>query len=133
MALPIYLAMTASEYARCPSLPENPGWMACHFSSYGTGLSNIPDQFPAGGILMVNDRIPPACHSSQLIVQQLLQAVEKLSPRAIVLDFDNTLVPYTTDVPTAEVKNWLVGLKQAGFAVCIVSNSHNSRVCQRSI
>lgn len=46
----------------------------------------------------------------------------------VMLDFDNTLVPYTTDVPTAEVKNWLVGLKQAGFAVCIVSNSHNSRV-----
>lgn len=93
MALPIYLAMTASEYARCPSLPENPGWMACHFSSYGTGLSNIPDQFPVGGILMVNDRIPPACHSSQLIVQQLLQAVEKLSPRAIVLDFQRPYEP----------------------------------------
>ena len=46
----------------------------------------------------------------------------------VMLDFDNTLVPYTTDVPTAEVKSWLGGLKQAGFIVCIVSNSHNSRV-----
>lgn len=93
MALPIYLAMTASEYARCPSVPENPGWMACHFSSYGRGLSNIPDHFPAGGILMVNDRIPPACHSSELVVQQLLEAVEHFSPRAIVLDFQRPFDP----------------------------------------
>ena len=48
--------------------------------------------------------------------------------RLVMLDFDNTLVPYTTDVPTAKVKSWLGGLKQAGFVVCVVSNSHNSRV-----
>ena len=48
--------------------------------------------------------------------------------RLVMLDFDNTLVPYTTDIPTLEVKNWLDALKESDLAVCIVSNSHNSRV-----
>ena len=25
----------------------------------------------------------------------------------LMLDFDNTIVPYTTNIPTQEVKNWL--------------------------
>lgn len=48
--------------------------------------------------------------------------------RLVMLDFDNTLVPYTTDIPTLEVKNWLEELKKSGLNLCIVSNSHNSRV-----
>lgn len=98
MALPVYLAMTAFEYEHCPSPPKNPGWMACHFSSYGEGLSNIPQQFPQGGIVMVNDQIPPACHSSDLIVQQLLQTVENFSPRAIVLDFQRPFQQLLRDI-----------------------------------
>lgn len=46
----------------------------------------------------------------------------------VMLDFDNTLVPYTTDVPTQRVLDWLNSLKSAGFSVCVVSNSRNSRV-----
>ncbi len=87
MALPIYLAMTAWEYENCPTLPEHPAWMACHFSSYGAGLSNIPEAFPKGGLLMVNDRIPPAGHCPDLVAQQLLQAVDSLSPKVVILDF----------------------------------------------
>lgn len=48
--------------------------------------------------------------------------------RLLMLDFDNTLVPYTTDVPAESVKNWLETMKNTDLTVCIVSNSHNSRV-----
>ena len=48
--------------------------------------------------------------------------------RLLMLDFDNTIVPYTTNIPTEEVKNWLEQMKQSDLAVCVVSNSHNSRV-----
>ncbi len=48
--------------------------------------------------------------------------------RLLMLDFDNTIVPYTTNIPTEEVKNWLEQMKQSSLAVCVVSNSHNSRV-----
>lgn len=48
--------------------------------------------------------------------------------RLLMLDFDNTIVPYTTNVPTAEMDAWLRRIKQTDITVCIVSNSHSGRV-----
>ena len=46
----------------------------------------------------------------------------------LLLDFDNTVVPYTTDVPTAQTEQWFSEMKQAGIALCMVSNSKKPRV-----
>ena len=46
----------------------------------------------------------------------------------LMLDFDNTIVPYTTSVPTEQMAKWLYTIKGSGIKVCIVSNSHNDRV-----
>ena len=46
----------------------------------------------------------------------------------LMLDFDNTIVPYTTDVPTAAVSQWLGQMQKSGLTVCVVSNSRNDRV-----
>ena len=54
--------------------------------------------------------------------------------RLLMLDFDNTIIPYTTNEPAAEVAQWLEGIKTAGIPVCVVSNSRNHRVpefCRR--
>ena len=48
--------------------------------------------------------------------------------RLVMLDFDNTLVPYTAQHPTEPVLAWLESLQQAGLTVCIVSNSRKQRV-----
>ncbi len=48
--------------------------------------------------------------------------------RLVMLDFDNTIVPYTTDIPTQPVKEWLRKMQESDLTVCVVSNSHNSRV-----
>ena len=48
--------------------------------------------------------------------------------RLLMLDFDNTIVPYTTCVPTEAVLNWLNEMAQSDITLCIVSNSHNDRV-----
>ena len=49
--------------------------------------------------------------------------------RLLMLDFDNTIVPYTTTVPTEEMEAWLRQMNALeDIAVCIVSNSHNDRV-----
>lgn len=48
--------------------------------------------------------------------------------RLLMMDFDNTIVPYTTDVPTAEMEGWLDRMKRSDIRLCIVSNSHNDRV-----
>lgn len=49
--------------------------------------------------------------------------------RLLMLDFDNTIVPYTTTVPTVEMERWLEEMnKLPDIKLCIVSNSHNDRV-----
>ena len=47
----------------------------------------------------------------------------------LMLDFDNTIVPYTTTVPTEEMETWLAEMNALeDIKLCIVSNSHNDRV-----
>ena len=49
--------------------------------------------------------------------------------RLLMLDFDNTIVPYTTNVPTPEMTAWLDDMNNLeGIQLCIVSNSHKDRV-----
>ena len=49
--------------------------------------------------------------------------------KLLMLDFDNTIVPYTTTVPTGEMENWLKTMNELpDIQLCIVSNSHNDRV-----
>ena len=49
--------------------------------------------------------------------------------KLLMLDFDNTIVPYTTTVPTEEMENWLKEMNALpDIQLCIVSNSHNDRV-----
>ena len=56
------------------------------------------------------------------------QLLQQRGIALLMLDFDNTIVPYTTDVPTAEMTAWLNRMKQTDITVCIVSNSHKQRV-----
>ena len=51
-----------------------------------------------------------------------------LDIRLLMLDFDNTLVPYTTDRPSPQVVGWLQEMKEAGIRLCVVSNSRKDRV-----
>lgn len=48
--------------------------------------------------------------------------------RLLMLDFDNTLVPYTTDLPTEAVERWLEKLRHSEVRLCVVSNSRKPRV-----
>ena len=48
--------------------------------------------------------------------------------RLLMLDFDNTIVPYTTNVPTEAVERWLRQLLESDITVCVVSNSKRDRV-----
>ena len=46
----------------------------------------------------------------------------------LMLDFDNTIVPYTTSVPTADMELWIKCMIRVGVKLCVVSNSHKDRV-----
>ena len=48
--------------------------------------------------------------------------------RLLMMDFDNTIVPYTTDVPTEKMADWLRNMLESDILLCVVSNSHNDRV-----
>lgn len=90
MALPFYLAMTAGELQEKESLPRHLAYMACHFSPYGTGLTNFPKELPADSILIVNDRTPLRGHDPELIVRQLTEMTESWNLRGILLDFQRS-------------------------------------------
>ena len=48
--------------------------------------------------------------------------------RLLMLDFDNTIVPYTTDIPTEKMDAWLKAMNASDIQVCVVSNSRSDRV-----
>lgn len=95
MVLPCYLAMTAAEFAQAGAIPPKVAWMACHFSSYGTGLSNLPASLPPKAILIVNDRIPISGHDPDKIELQLRTLVTQFDCDSILLDLQRPNEPET--------------------------------------
>lgn len=87
MVLPLYLAQTAGEMAGNP-VSGNPAYLACHFSPWGSGLSNIPVLLPPGTLLILDDANPWADHAPEMILAQLTQTVEILGCEAVLLDFE---------------------------------------------
>ena len=87
MEIPLFLAMTAAEFLQAAELPAHPAWMACHFSPYGTGLSNVPRVLPKGAMLMLNDRTPICGHDPELVAKTLCDAAKRSQCECVVLDF----------------------------------------------
>ena len=48
--------------------------------------------------------------------------------RLLMLDFDNTIVPYTTNEPTQQMAAWLRAMQASDIRLCVVSNSKRPRV-----
>lgn len=81
----VFLAMTAGEMKA--SSAERVAYMALHFSPYGTGLSNPPQNLPENSILLLDDSMQIGHHDPQLVVQQLKELVSRFSVSALLLDF----------------------------------------------
>ena len=50
--------------------------------------------------------------------------------RLLMLDFDNTIVPYTTNEPTQQMAAWLRAMQASEIRLCVVSNSKRPRVVE---
>lgn len=98
MAIRSYLAMTAAEFRTAECLPAYPGWMACHFSSYSTGLSNLPQELPEAAMVIVNDRTPVQGHDPELILEQLTELAKRHSPDCFLLDMQRPNSPQTQEI-----------------------------------
>ena len=62
-------------------------------------------------------------------ITELTPAIlEEKGIRLLMLDFDNTIVPYTTNEPTKEMAAWLQGMTDSSVEICVVSNSKKNRV-----
>lgn len=69
---------------------------------------------------------------------RIYPALTDISPEELVksgitllmLDFDNTIVPYTTSVPTAKMEAWLRHALESELQICVVSNSKRPRVVE---
>ncbi len=48
--------------------------------------------------------------------------------KALILDIDNTLVPYEIPEPTEEIRAWLESMWNVGIKTAFVSNNHAPRV-----
>ncbi len=56
------------------------------------------------------------------------QFLEQEGINLLMLDFDNTIVPYTTSEPTEQMAAWLKTMAESNIPMCVVSNSHKDRV-----
>lgn len=54
--------------------------------------------------------------------------LERRGITLLMLDFDNTIVPYTTSTPTERMRLWLEEMKSSNIRLCVVSNSKKPRV-----
>lgn len=111
MAIPLYLAMTPGEFQVVQNLPPHLGWMSCHFSSGGKGLSNLPRQLPTGSLLILDDQFPPIGHDPEYIKEQLAVTLSTLECCGLLLDFQRK-----EDRQTAQICRKLLEL---GFPVCV--------------
>ena len=50
--------------------------------------------------------------------------------RFLMLDFDNTIVPYTTNEPAETMAAWLRQMQASEICLCVVSNSRKPRVVE---
>ena len=70
-----------------------------------------------------------------LLADVEVQSITELGPdwfretgiRLMLLDFDNTIVPYTTLEPSGAFCDWLERTRGAGITVMVVSNSRKGR------
>lgn len=59
-----------------------------------------------------------------------IEGLREQGIRCVLVDRDNTLVPRDTKVAPPAVSSWLDRLREAGIAVCMVSNNfHTNAVC----
>lgn len=59
-----------------------------------------------------------------------LASLSERGIRALILDLDNTLIPWRGDEIPPKLKAWVEELKQGGFAACLVSNAGGTRAAR---
>ena len=121
MAIVPFLAMTAAEMGNVSAFPPKIAWMACHFSPYGLGLSNLPGELPPQSLILLDDITPMRKHDPKVITNQLLERIEELACSGVLLDFQRENCP--------EMEALVHRLTQALPCPVIVSDRYARGLC----
>lgn len=54
--------------------------------------------------------------------------LKRIGIKGIIVDIDNTLIPWSNKVPDENTYLWINKLRSEGFKVCLISNNTKSRV-----
>lgn len=103
MGIPLYLAMTAAEMLSAPNTPQHCAWMACQFSPYAEGISNIPTALPPNSMVILNDRFPCQGHCPGLVADQLAEVVTTFDCPYALLDFQRSVTPESMSIVQAVI------------------------------
>ncbi len=68
------------------------------------------------------------CLQADRVTELTPALLQQRGIKLLMLDFDNTIVPYTTNEPTAEMAAWLNMMRESPIQICVVSNSKRERV-----
>lgn len=74
--------------------------------------------------------IPEGCY--QKVGDINFQALYAKGKRLLIIDIDNTLIPYDLSEPTPEIITLIKGIQAIGFKVVFMSNNHQDRVAHFS-
>lgn len=55
------------------------------------------------------------------------ELLKKHNITLLLMDFDNTLLPYTEDIANETVLAWLASVQEAGIKLCVLSNTTRDR------
>ena len=138
MGIKGYLAMTAAEFSKASHI-GTPAWMSCHFSPWGTGLTNLPIALPQGSMVILDDRYTPDVHDMETVKNQMQELCRHLKPACILLDFQRPKNPKAAEIAHAliSILPCSVGISQQyahGFTCpVLVDCPHPSSSLQSSV
>ncbi len=115
-----YLAMTGAELECCTQQPEKIAYMACHFSSYGTGLQDLPQALPEGSLLILDDRIPLAGQEAEAICKELQAVMDAFQCSRLLLDLQRSGCDAVVDKILELLPKTVVSEHYAGKRSCPV-------------
>lgn len=88
MSIPLFLAMTATDFSFTRKKPEQLAWMSVHFSQSNGCLSNLPPSLPPGSLIILDDQIPWNDHDLERICQCLTRLLVRDRSYGLLLDFE---------------------------------------------
>lgn len=121
MKIARYLAMTAEEFSASPNLSNGIAWMSCRFSADGTSLSNLPENLPAGAMLILDDSISPKNQDPKNIAKTIGNIIKRQDLAGLLLDFQHLNSPKLLQIARE--------LIQLDCPVCVTEHYANCLDC----